>query len=676
MYWLRTDNPLLVLIWLAMAGVWTLGGWLIATHAFRLEERERLLVGFGLGMAMYLWFVNLIGHWVGATPTFITAAFLVLGAGLVFAWKGDRPLLHRSDLRAWPWIVVGLILMVFFARLARGMGIFDEPKNLSIVSTMAAGDIPPHHYLNSAVNFAYHYGFQLLGASLVRLGGLLPWSAFDLSKAITGAYLFLLLALFAKRYLNFRWAGPLVAGIMAFVTGTRFMLFLVPAGFMTQLNEVIKVRSPDAVVGLSLSQAILQGVVLDDGPPAPFLFAYMDGFGWPLVMALQIGPSVVSFIILLLACLLAPRMKNWVSLLVLVIIFSFWAMVWESSYGLFLIAGLLLAINSIWRQGKKMEEWVKWTILALFFSIPFALLQGGATSEIFRKMVFGPGSSVLAIPGEPASLGGFALRWPPAIVSKHLGSLEIFSPPELFVAILELGPVLLFTPWITRWAWRRYRQGDWMLGTAVISAWLGFILPIFFSYEYDRDIVRFTEHGLWIWSMILIIMTIEQASSQSKIFTSLACGGLGLMLIGGFVVAGSELSAASQTVLSEQGISYLDSYVARDVWDQLPPESEVFDSIPWRATMITGRLTRVVYGNMSYNYGRSLEWEALRGDPTVERFLEKGFRYVYIDGSWWKSLSEVARASLSAPCVQVVTEQVDGERGDFRRLVDLGQCGK
>lgn len=659
-----------------MAGVWTLGGWLIATHAFRLEERERLLVGFGLGMAMYLWFVNLIGHWVGATPTFITAAFLVLGAGLVFAWKGDRPLLHRSDLRAWPWIVVGLILMVFFARLARGMGIFDEPKNLSIVSTMAAGDIPPHHYLNSAVNFAYHYGFQLLGASLVRLGGLLPWSAFDLSKAITGAYLFLLLALFAKRYLNFRWAGPLVAGIMAFVTGTRFMLFLVPAGFMTQLNEVIKVRSPDAVVGLSLSQAILQGVVLDDGPPAPFLFAYMDGFGWPLVMALQIGPSVVSFIILLLACLLAPRMKNWVSLLVLVIIFSFWAMVWESSYGLFLIAGLLLAINSIWRQGKKMEEWVKWTILALFFSIPFALFQGGATSEIFRKMVFGPGSSVLAIPGEPASLGGFALRWPPAIVSKHLGSLEIFSPPELFVAILELGPVLLFTPWITRWAWRRYRQGDWMLGTAVISAWLGFILPIFFSYEYDRDIVRFTEHGLWIWSMILIIMTIEQASSQSKIFTSLACGGLALMLIGGFVVAGSELSAASQTVLSEQGISYLDSYVARDVWDQLPPESEVFDSIPWRATMITGRLTRVVYGNMSYNYGRSLEWEALRGDPTVERFLEKGFRYVYIDGSWWKSLSEVARASLSAPCVQVVTEQVDGERGDFRRLVDLGQCGK
>jgi hypothetical protein len=115
--------------------------------------------------------------------------------------------------------------MVLFARLARGMGIFDEPKNLSIVSTMAAGDIPPHHYLNSTVLFAYHYGFQLLGASLVRLGGLQPWSAFDLSKAIAGAYLFLMLALFARRYLNIRWAGPVVAGVLAFVTGTRFLLF-------------------------------------------------------------------------------------------------------------------------------------------------------------------------------------------------------------------------------------------------------------------------------------------------------------------------------------------------------------------------------------------------------------------------------------------------------------------
>ena len=61
MYWLRSDNPMLIFSWLATAGVWTLGGWLIATHAFRLEERERLLAGFGL--------VSAVGHRILQSPS-------------------------------------------------------------------------------------------------------------------------------------------------------------------------------------------------------------------------------------------------------------------------------------------------------------------------------------------------------------------------------------------------------------------------------------------------------------------------------------------------------------------------------------------------------------------------------------------------------------------------------
>ena len=674
MYWLRTDNPMLFLGWLATAAGWTFGGWLIATHAFRLEERERLLVGFGIGMVMYLWFINLLGHWIEATTTFITAAFLVIGIGIAFAWKADRPLIHRSDLRVWPWIVVGLILTALFAQIARGMGIFDEPKNLSIVSTMAAGDIPPHHYLNSTVFFAYHYGFQLFGASLMRLGGLLPWSAFDLSKAIAGAYLFLMLALLAKRYLNIPWAGFLVAGIMAFVTGTRFLLFLVPSGLMTQIDALIRVRSPDVVVGMPLSQALYQGVVLDDGPPAPFLFASMGGFGWPLVMALHIGPGVFSFIIILLVWMLAPRMKVKGAIVVLMILFSLWAIVWESSYGLFLIAGLLMAIITLWTQRRSTEQWVRWTIIALLLSIPFAVLQGGTITEAIRKIVFGLGSTASAVSSEPASLGGFSLRWPPAVYSKHLGSMEIFSLRELFVAIIELGPVVLLLPWITWWSWKRYRLGDWILGTAVMSAWLGFLLPIFFSYEYDRDIVRFTEHALWIWSLILVIMIFDVISSQNRVLKFLSISGIALMIFGGLEITGPLLSAASQSMLSEEGIIALDSAMAKDVWDRLPPESEVFDAFPWRATMISGRLTRVVRGNMSYDYGRSKEWESLRQDPSVERLLDNGFSYVYIDENWWNGLSDASRTSLSAPCVQVVTEYVDSERGGFRRLINLDKC--
>ena len=150
--------------------------------------------------------------------------------------------------------------------------------------------------------------------------------------------------------------------------------------------------------------------------------------------------------------------------------------------------------------------------------------------------------------------------------------------------------------------------------------------------------------------------------------------GLLLMVLGGFVIAGTTLTAASQAVLTEEGINGLDSRVARDAWDLLPPGSEVFDAHTWRATTITGRLTRVVMGNMSYDYAHSPEWEQLKTEPSIEDFVSNGFRYVYIDELWWQSLSSAAHQALSDPCVQVVSEHHYAEQGQFRRLIDLERC--
>src|SRR3989337_336303 len=170
MYWFRVDNPWVFGVWLAVTAIRGIGGWLLATHAFRLERGERLIIGFGLGLVCYLWFVNLIGRWLTPDWTFAGAGILVLILGMAYAWNGTRPAIDWKDFQVWRWLVIGLILVWLFARIARGMAIFDDRKNISIVSTMAAGDIPPHHYMNSAVLFAYHYGFQLFGASLMRLG--------------------------------------------------------------------------------------------------------------------------------------------------------------------------------------------------------------------------------------------------------------------------------------------------------------------------------------------------------------------------------------------------------------------------------------------------------------------------------------------------------------------------
>ena len=675
MYWFRADNPLIFLAWLLVAAVWCLGGWLLARHAFRLESRERLLIGLGLGLVVYLWFANLLGRVLHPTLTFVLAALLVLLVGLVFAWKGERPILDWQDWKIWKWLLVGLVLAWLFQRLAMGMAIFDEPKNLSIVSTMAAGDIPPHHYMNAEVFFPYHYGFQLLGASLIRLGGLFPWSAFDLSKALVGAYFFLLVALFARRIVDRPRAGLILAGVMALASGTRFLLYLIPQAWIARIDPLIRVRAPDPIVGLPLSQAILQGIVIDDGPPAPILFGFMDGFGWPFVMNIHIGPSTLSVIILLLAWLLAARMARKTAWIVLAILFSYWALVWESSYGIFLLAGLMSALFWIVKQRGNVDSWIKWTTVALVVSIPFAFIQGGTITEMVREIFVGSSQVPTVNSGEAASFGGFSFRWPLAIYSKHLGALEIFSWRELLVAMFELGPVIFLTPWITWWGWKRLQAGDWMTFVAVVSAWLGFGVPIFLSFEYDRDIVRFTEYSRWIWIILLTIMLIEPASKERRWFRAAGIASLALMVFGGTMIAGPTLSAATQTVLTEEDINGIDARVSEDVWDRLAQDSLIFDPQGWRGTMLTGRLTRAIEGNMSYNYTRSVSWDSLLMNPSTPEFLEQGYQYVYIDQGWWDAIPSVARESLSAECIQIIREELDKGSNDFRRLVNLAGCG-
>jgi hypothetical protein len=444
---------------------------------------------------------------------------------------------------------------------------------------------------------------------------------------------------------------------------------------MAGIDPLIKVRAPDPVVGLPLSQAILQGILIDDGPPAPFLYGFMDGFGWPFTMNIHIGPSTLSAIILLLAWMLAPRMARKATWILLVILFSFWALIWESSYGVFLLGGLLAALFWMVKERGKVESWIKWTTLALIVSIPLAVGQGGTITELVREIILGLGQKSPISPAEGVSVGGFALRWPLAIYSKHLGALEIFSWRELLVAVLEFGPVIYFTPWITRWGWKRLQSGDWMTFLVVLSAWVGLLFPIALSFEYDRDIVRFTEYSRWVWIILLTIMLLEPASMGRRWFRATGIASLALMMFGGVVITGSLLSAATQTVLTEPEVNGLDAQVAEDTWDSLAQSSLIFDSQGWRGTMLTGRLTRVVEGNMSYNYSRSPNWEAIRANPSLQELLKQGYRYVYIDESWWNSISAEARNSLSSECIQVITEHSDTKSGEFRRLIDIEGCG-
>jgi hypothetical protein len=77
---------------------------------------------------------------------------------------------------------------------------------------------------------------------------------------------------------------------------------------------------------------------------------------------------------------------------------------------------------------------------------------------------------------------------------------------------------------------------------------------------------------------------------------------------------------------------------------------------------------------MSYDYNHSPEWEHLNTQPSVGDFLANGFRFVYVDNTWWSSLPDSSRKSLTQACVQVVAEIYGPRKVEFRRLLDLENC--
>jgi hypothetical protein len=670
MYWFR-QNPIEFLPWLLIAALWIIGGWLLVTHAFRLDKRERLISGVGLGLMAYLWTVNVLVHWLPANYAFTGAGILIFLLGVASAWKSEEPILNWKDLTIWKSLLIGLILIAIIVRIGKGISLFDEHKNLSLISTMAAGNIPPRYFMNSQINYAYHYGFQLLGASLMQIGSLTPWSAFDFSKALIGALAVLLSYLIGRRYTNSELGGIVLAGALLFASGTRYLLLFLPPTLLQSFDSLIELQGSAAELGVSFSGTLTQPWLVDGGPPIPFPFAFMNGItSWPLIMAAQAGPSTLALSIFLLIWLLHDRTKGVIAIFVITILFALWALSWETSYALFISGWGLITVYQIWKYRDR--RMLNPTLIALLISIPLVIVQGGIITEMVRSLLLptstvGIGEELLT----STSLAGFFFRWPPAIVSSHLGSLEIFSPQKLLIALFEIGPLIFFAPWITFWSWKKFRAGDVFLGALIISTWIGFTAPIIIGYKADRDITRLMAYALQAWLILFVIMFWELAPRLNTTWRSVFAGGAAVMVFGGLIITGSALTAAAQGVLPYQFIS-LDAQASSEWWDELPQDSEVFDPATWRSAALFGRLNRTSY--TANVFALSDETKALRSTPSVESVLNAGYSYMYLDENWWEAFPEESRISLSQPCVRVLNKYEDSSSGKFRMLLDLSAC--
>lgn len=683
MYWFRNGSSLDLLPWLLAFLLAWLAGWLLASHAFKLSRNERLIAGLGLGVVLSAWLVNVVGRWLPASLAFWAAPLLLLLVGGLAAWRSPRrPLLARADLHIWPWLVAGLGFVWLFLLWSKGLALFDEHKNLSLISVIGNGEIPPlYHEPNFYL--AYHYGFHLFAGGLMQLGKLLPWSAFDVAKSLAWGISLLLAAVLGRRMTGSVWGGYATTAVLALASGVRYLLTMLPPGILLRADSLIQLQGTSSSIGLPFSQALLAGWPVDGGPPLAYPFAFLNGILQPFVMAHQ-GPNIFSVLIFLLVWLLLPRITGRFSTVVLAALFAMWALVWESSYALFALGLVGFAAIHYFRKRDLNLPYLPAALAALLLSAPVVLLQGGTFTEMARGMLtsLSAGSQAagsllsallphsVAAQAEAANFLGFSLRWPPAIVSSHLGPLRLFSPVELVVALFELGPIVLFAPLLTAWAWRRAQAGEWILGALSVAAWAGLLIPIIFEYQTDRDISRLTSQALLIWGIMLVFAISDRAARWRPQVRVAAIAALALACLGGLLVAGIQMTAASSTQLGD-GADKLDADISAQVWGTLPEDARLFGPFG-SSTILTGRLA----GQLLDVPAEGSVWDMLEKEPSLEAIRSYGFDYVYIDSRWWGNIPAAARANanLDAGCVVTVAEVWDNSRVNFRRLLDLSNC--
>lgn len=646
--------------------LWVAGGWLLTAALFRLRRGEMAMVGLSVGLVLQIWLSNIVAHAFPAPLAFWLSAGIVLLAGVAAAVR-FRPSL---DLKAstFQWICLGGLTLLFVS-IGRGLGIFDDYQNLPTISLMAAGDVPPHFALNPSLNFGYHYLLLLFAAQAMRLGHMFPWSALDLARGLFLSLPLVLGGLWGYRLRRTRLAAFLTACILAFAGGSRWLLLLLPPSWLETISGRVKLIGSAASSAPNLAEAMISNWKIDGAGPIPFPFAFYSGVNQPYIMGYT-GIAGSAILIMLVILLTAQRWRHWSAALVTTALLASLSIANEIA---FLLLGLGLGISILvwfamgrrWGASRGVMLWGAMLGGALAISSQ----QGGMLTEIAASVLRPHAGSGTYFDAAPVFV------WPPAIVSAHLGSLSLFEPLQLFLALLEVGPVVIVTPLILAWGWKSLRVGKWF-EAALVGACFGALLAALIAFKGPLFTATPRLMGGWFFASALYAVPLLWAWLQRRPDGwRAAVVGVGLMsVLGGLVLFGVQLAAIQKPIYATF-ITPMDAKMSQEYWNQLDPGSLVFDPVVFRAPTVLGRFT-----NSSPTwYTRSAEWQALNDAPDPVRLRAAGFEYAYFDSDYWESLTPADRSAFAAPCVKQLA-QIDGIHSeqdytkDFRRLLDIRSC--
>lgn len=665
----RILDASLIFIWMA---IWFLGGYLVVINAFKVRRHETTILGFGVGLILQVWVANWLGHVLEPVPAFWLSAIFILLVGILLTliFKNHKTALKSINFPLRYWIPFVVILVIFFM-IGNGLAIFDDYQNLPVTSYIASGAIPPNFVLNPDISFDYHYLMLLNAAQWMRIADLFPWTALDLNRALFLSLSLILAAIFGYRLTRNRLAGWLTALFFAFVGGLRWLLLFIPAPFLESISDHITLIGSGQVTSDTLSGALIKNWAIEGAGPIPFPFAFGNGFHSISVFKHD-GTGMMGAVIAILIILLFGRWKNISGKLTIMVLLSALALIDEIWFVFFMAAaGIFFILQHIIQ--KRLPNRQKWLELLLFIVIPvfFSATQGGVLTGVAGGLLTG----ILGTGEAGADLYysvDFPARWPPAIISAHLGVLALTQWAQLIVAFFEVGPIFLIFPLLIIWGVKAYRAKHMIFSILTIGVGLS-ILMIFVEYQgsagisASKRLLLFGTDLLDLFAVPLLWYWLSRKPIQLKMLVSSIAF---MTMVGGMVYFLISSIAIQRPVLS-YFITLMDASVQNIYWDQLEEDAMVFDFNPSRATTI---FARPIKSSITW-YEDLPEYSRYQKNPDPFLLNQADFTHMYVSREDYRHLTQRSRYLLKNECIVRVYENEDWQ-GDFRWLLDISACKK
>ena len=216
-----------VCLWIAAIGV------PLAHAVFR--HRPRLVWPYYapiVGVAVVLLVTNLAAYIVPGAPAAWVGLLVPSALGAIVAWRGGalRPLPRGSKvaLLAMALTSVGVFALAYATRLHTAN--VDAAWHQALAFQLARGVFPPVTPYGVDASPVYHYGHNLLAASVMNAAGVFPWTAFDALRSFLVAVLVLAVVGFAY---DVGTPLPLALGLGAVVGFIRQQLLIgIDAGLL------------------------------------------------------------------------------------------------------------------------------------------------------------------------------------------------------------------------------------------------------------------------------------------------------------------------------------------------------------------------------------------------------------------------------------------------------------